>query len=165
MVVLDPYATDAKRVGGVFYISNQSLRAVADRLDHRVVSTGLVTVAAAVVVVAGVALAGWAFRASSNLLGVLVCAATGLVASPITWAHHMVWAVPVLVWLAWAPDRPAGGRVWAVAGAALFWWAPIWTVPNGGNVGAQRARLAAAAGATRSSWPPWCSWSGWPRCC
>ncbi len=128
------YATDAKRVGGVYYISNQSLRAVADRLDHHVVSTGAVTVAAALVVVAGVALAGWAFWASSNLLGVLVCATTGLVASPITWAHHMVWVVPVLVWLVWAPDRPAGGRVWAVAGAALFWWAPIWTVPNGGNV-------------------------------
>jgi alpha-1,2-mannosyltransferase len=128
------YATDAKRVGGVFYISNQSLRAVADRLDHRVVSTGLVTVAGALVVVAGIALAAWAFRASSNFLGVLVCAATGLLASPITWAHHLVWAVPVLVWLAWAPDRPAGGRLWAAAGAALFWWAPIWRVPNGGNV-------------------------------
>jgi len=128
------YATDAKRVGGVYYISNQSLRAVADRLDHRVVSTGLVTAAAGLVVVAGVALAGWAFRASSNFLGVLVCATTGLVASPITWAHHMVWAVPVLIWLVWAPDRPAGGRIWAVAGAVLFWWAPIWRVPNGGNV-------------------------------
>ena len=128
------YATDAKRVGGVYYISNQSLRAVADRLDHHVVSTGLVTLAAGLVVVAGIALAGWAFRTSSNLLGVLVCAATGLVASPITWAHHLVWAVPVLIWLAWAPDRPVGGRVWAVAGAALFWWAPIWTVPNGGDV-------------------------------
>ncbi len=127
------YATDAKRVGGVFYISNQSLRAVADRLDHRVVSTGLITATDAVVVVAGVALAAWAYRSSSSYLGVLVCAATGLVASPITWAHHLVWAVPVLIWLAWAPDRPAGGRVWAVAGAVLFWWAPIWTVPNGAN--------------------------------
>jgi alpha-1,2-mannosyltransferase len=127
------YATDAKRVGGVFYISNQSLRAVADRLDHRVVSTGLITAAAAVVLVAGVALAAWANRASSNLLGVLVCATTGLLVSPITWAHHLVWAVPVLIWLAWAPDRPAYGRLWAAGTAALFWWAPIWSVPSGGN--------------------------------
>jgi alpha-1,2-mannosyltransferase len=127
------YATDAKRVGGVFYISNQSLRAVVDRLDHRVVSTGLVTAMGAVVLVAGIVLAGWAYRASSNLLGILVCATTGLLVSPITWAHHLVWVVPVLIWLVWAPDRPAFGRLWATAGAALFWWAPIWSVPNGSD--------------------------------
>jgi alpha-1,2-mannosyltransferase len=127
------YATDAKRVGGVFYISNQSLRAVVDRVDHRVVSTALVTVLSGLVLVAGVALAAWACRSSSGFLGVLVCATTGLLVSPITWAHHMVWTVPVLIWLIWAPDRPGGGRLWAAAGAALFWWAPIWTVPNGGN--------------------------------
>jgi alpha-1,2-mannosyltransferase len=128
------YATDAKRVGGVFYISNQSLRAVADRVDHRVVSTGLITLASAVVLVMGIALAGWAWRSSSNLLGVLVCATTGLLVSPITWEHHMVWIVPALIWLVWAPDRPAGGRLWALAGAALFFWAPIWKVPHGSNV-------------------------------
>ena len=127
------YAFDAKRVGGVFYISNQSLRAVADRLDHRVVSTGLITLASAAVVVAGVLLAAWAYRSSSSYIGILVCATTGLLASPITWAHHMVWVVPILIWLVLAPDRPRGGLIWAVAGYALFWWAPIWRVPNGGN--------------------------------
>jgi alpha-1,2-mannosyltransferase len=125
------YAFDAQRVGGVFYISNQSLRGTVDRLDHRVVSTGLITGAALVVVIVGVALAAWAFRSSSPFLGVLVCAATGLLASPITWAHHLVWVVPILVWVACAPDRPPGGRYWAVAGAALFYWAPIWRVPSG----------------------------------
>jgi alpha-1,2-mannosyltransferase len=127
------YATDAQRVGGVFYISNQSLRAAADRLDHRVVSTGLITGASVVVVIAGVALAAWAYRSSSPFLGVLVCATTGLLASPITWAHHLVWVVPILIWLVWSPDRPYGGPYWAVAGAALFYWAPIWRVPNGDN--------------------------------
>ena len=122
------YAFDASRVGGEYYISNQSLRAVADRLDHRVVSTDLVTLASLVVLVAGVLLAGWAHRTSSSLLGILVCATTGLLVSPITWAHHLVWVVPVLIWLVWAEDRPAYGRLWAVAGAALFWWAPIWSV-------------------------------------
>ncbi len=127
------YAADAKRVGGVFYISNQSLRAVADRLDHRVVSTGLITVASVGVVIGGIALAVWAFRSSSPFLGALVCASTGLLASPITWAHHLVWVVPILIWLACAPDRPRGGPIWAAAGAALFSWAPIWKVPSGGN--------------------------------
>jgi alpha-1,2-mannosyltransferase len=118
----------------VFFISNQSLRAVADRVDHRVVSTGLITLTSTLVLVMGIALAGWAWRSSSNLLGVLVCATTGLLVSPITWEHHMVWIVPVMIWLVWAPDRPAGGRLWALAGAALFLWAPIWKVPHGSNV-------------------------------
>jgi alpha-1,2-mannosyltransferase len=65
---------------------------------------------------------------------VLVCATTGLLVSPITWAHHMVWVVPVLIWLVWAADRPAGGRLWAAVVAVTFWWAPIWRVPNGSNV-------------------------------
>ncbi len=127
------YATDVARIGGVSYISNQSLRAVADRLDHRLIAGLPITAASGVVLVAGVALAAWAERRSSSFLGLLVCATTGLIVSPITWAHHMVWVVPVLIWLVWAADRPAGGRIWALAGAALFWWAPIWTVPNGGN--------------------------------
>jgi alpha-1,2-mannosyltransferase len=128
------YATDAGRIGGVAFISNQSVGAVIDRADHRMVANGPVTAVSVVVLILGVALAGWAARDSSSLLGVLVCATTGLLVSPITWAHHMVWVVPVLAWLIWAPDRPAGGRVWAGLGAALFWWAPIWSVPNGGTI-------------------------------
>jgi alpha-1,2-mannosyltransferase len=131
------YAFDAKRVGGVFYISNQSLRAVADRLDHRVVSTGLITLASAAVVVAGVLLAAWAYRSSSSYVGILVCATTGLLASPITWAHHMVWVVPVLIWLVLAPDRPTSS-----------------TSTDG-----------SCSRGTRSSWPPWCSWSASRSCC
>ncbi len=127
------YATDAGRVGGVFYISNQSLRAVVDRFDHRVAAVGLVTAASVIVAAIGIALATWAYRTSSSYLGVLLCATTGLLVSPITWAHHLVWVVPVLIWLAWAPDRPPGGWIWAAAGAVLFWWAPVWSVPSGGN--------------------------------
>ena len=126
------YATDAQRVGGVFYISNQSLRGAVDRLDHRVVPTVVVTAASAVVLVAGIALARWAHRDSSPFLGVLVCATTGMLASPISWEHHLVWVVPMLLWLACAPDRPVGGPVWAVAGAVVLVWAPVLHVPSGG---------------------------------
>ncbi len=127
------YATDAQRVGGVFFISNQSLRGSVDRLDHRVVSVGLVTVASGVLLVAGIALARWAHRASSPFLGILVCATTGMLVSPITWEHHLVWAVPILLWLACAADRPAGGPVWAAAAAGVLVWAPVLHVPSGGD--------------------------------
>ena len=127
------YATDAQRVGGVFFISNQSLRGSLDRLAHRAVSVPVVTAAEALVLVAGIALAAWAHRSSSPFLGILVCATTGMVVSPITWEHHMVWAVPVLAWLALAPDRPVGGPVWAAAAAGVLVWAPLLRVPSGGD--------------------------------
>ena len=118
------YVVDAQRVGGVSYISNQSLRGALDRLTHHYIGAGAITALAGCV-----ALAYVSWRRSSPFLGLLICAATGLLVSPITWAHHMVWVVPVIIWLIWGKDRPAGGSVFALLTAALFWWAPIWRVP------------------------------------
>ena len=126
------YATDAQRVGTTFYISNQSLRGAVERLDHRMVAVPLITAAEGAVLVAGIALAWWAHRASSPFLGILVCATTGMLVSPISWEHHLVWAVPILLWLALAPDRPVGGPAWAVGGTAVLVWAPLLRVPSGG---------------------------------
>jgi len=125
------YLFDAHRVGGVVFVSNQSLRSTLVRFTRDHASEHLVVAVVAAVAVAGLAVATRAARSSSPLLGVLVCAVTGLLVSPITWAHHLVWAVPVLLWLALAEDRPAGGRVWAAAGAAWLWWGAIWRVPHG----------------------------------
>src|ERR1019366_1046826 len=109
------YATDAARVGSPWYISNQSIQGTLDRLAHRSVSNVVIDALGALVLVAGIALARWAWRGSSPFLRVLVCATTGMLVSPITWEHHLVWAVPILLWLACASDRPAGGPVWAAA--------------------------------------------------
>ena len=127
------YATDAERVGTPYFISNQSLRGAMDRLDHRVLPVVVVTAAGAVVFVGGIALARWAHRDSSPFLGILVCATTGMLVSPISWEHHLVWAVPILIWLACAADRPAGGPVWAAATAGILVWAPVLHVPSGGT--------------------------------
>lgn len=123
------YVVDAQRVGGVSYISNQSLRGALDRLTHHYITTGPITALAGCVALGGLALAYVSWRRSSPFLGLLICAATGLLASPITWAHHMVWVVPVIIWLIGGKDRPAGGSIFALLTAALFWWAPIWRVP------------------------------------
>ena len=68
------------------------------------------------------------------MLGLLVCATTGLIISPITWVHHMVWVVPVIVWLAVGVDRPRQGPLLAGATAVLFIAAPIWWVPTSWKV-------------------------------
>ena len=127
------YATDAARVGNPSFILDQSLQGTLDRLAHRTVPTAVVDALALAVLIAGIALARWAWRDSSPFLGVLVCATTGLVASPITWEHHLVWAVPVLAWLSLAPDRPAFGRLWATAAGVVLWRAPLQHVPSGGT--------------------------------
>ena len=127
------YAVDASRVGTPSFILNQSLQGTLDRLTHRDVSVLAVDVLGALALVAGIALARWAWRDSAPFLGLLVCATTGMVVSPITWEHHLVWAVPILLWLALAPDRPAGGPLWATAAAVVLWWAPLQHVPSGGT--------------------------------
>jgi alpha-1,2-mannosyltransferase len=121
---------DTSRVGGLLSISNQNLHSALMRLAHGPVSDAIVVPVTVVVLALGLGLARWAHRRSSTMLGVLVCATTGLVISPVTWAHHLVWVIPVIVWLAFAPDRPVHGVRWAVAVAVFFWAGPIWWVPT-----------------------------------
>jgi alpha-1,2-mannosyltransferase len=115
---------------GLSFISNQSLWSLAMRLHHGSVSSAVMIPLLALVAAAGLWLAAAAHRRSSPMLGVLVCATTCLIVSPVTWAHHMVWIVPTILWLALAEDRPRFGRVMAVGAALLFWSAPIWWVPH-----------------------------------
>jgi alpha-1,2-mannosyltransferase len=121
---------DPNRVGGLLYISDQNLSSVLQRLHHGPVSPGLLWPLLAVVAAGGLALAVLAQRRSSELLGVLVCASTALVVSPVTWAHHMVWVVPAIMWLVLAEDRPHRGLAWATGTVLLFWASPIWWVPR-----------------------------------
>jgi alpha-1,2-mannosyltransferase len=115
---------------GLSFISNQSLWSLTMRLHHGSVSPAVMVPVLVVVAAAGLWLAVWAHRRSSPMLGVLVCATTCLVVSPVTWAHHMVWVVPAILWLSLAADRPRYGRAMAAAAALLFWSAPIWWVPH-----------------------------------
>jgi alpha-1,2-mannosyltransferase len=90
---------DANRIGGVGYVSDQSLNGMITRLLGNTSYTQTVYHGVAVVVlVAGLLLARWAYRQQDVLLSILIAAATGLLVSPISWSHHWVWMVPFLVW-------------------------------------------------------------------
>nr|MDT0656800.1 glycosyltransferase 87 family protein [Micromonospora sp. DSM 115978] len=78
--------------------------------------------------VVGMAIAVWASRRGAELLGIVACAVTGLLVSPVTWYTHWVWCVPVL---ALAATRVRRGRrpalallggLWLVFAVALPWW-------------------------------------------
>ena len=117
------------RAGDLSIVDNQNLWAVLDRFSHGVLPGAVMLPVLVAAAAGGLWLAALAHRRSSPLLGVLICAATCLAVSPISWVHHMVWVVPAILWLALAPDRPRWGRVLAAAAAVLFWSAPVWWVP------------------------------------
>jgi alpha-1,2-mannosyltransferase len=121
---------DDRRSGNLRYISDQNLASALQRFTGGPVSPLLVGFLAALFAFGGLALAAWAYRTSSPLLAISVCAATGLIISPVSWVHHYVWVVPLLAWLALADDRPRGGRWWALGLAALLWAGPVWWVPD-----------------------------------
>ncbi len=117
------------RAGDLSIVDNQNLSAALDRLHHSIVPNAVLLPVLVVAAAAGLWLAALAYRRSSPMLGVLICAGTGLLVSPVSWVHHMVWVVPAILWLALADDRPRWGRPIAVGTAVLFWCAPIWWVP------------------------------------
>lgn len=117
------------RAGDLSIVDNQNLWGVLDRFTHGLLPDAVMLPLLLLTAAAGLWLAAQAHRRSSPFLGVLICAVTCLVVSPISWVHHMVWVVPAILWLALAPDRPRWGRPLAAATAVLFWSAPVWWVP------------------------------------
>jgi alpha-1,2-mannosyltransferase len=121
---------DSRRAGNLLYVIDQNLRSAVQRMMHTVPPQPMLSLLTLAFAVGGLALAAWAWRASSVLLGVTICAATGLIISPVSWSHHYVWVVPILAWLIFGADRLRWGRWWALGVAVLFWAAPIWWVPD-----------------------------------
>jgi len=122
-----------ERAGRLSYVGNQNLAAAVERLHHAPVTNLVLAPWLVVVAAGGLWLAALAHRRSSPMLGLLVCAATGLVVSPISWVHHLVWVIPAILWLALGEDRPRLGLPLAIGTAVLFWIAPIWWVPYAGS--------------------------------
>lgn len=97
---------ETDRIGGPMYSSNQSINAELWRLGLRTEDGGsmLWLVLVLVALAASVALMLRLFRAGQPLLALCVNGFFGLLASPVSWAHHFVW-VPffliVLGLLAW----------------------------------------------------------------
>lgn len=119
---------DTSRVG-MAYISNQSPAGAAARIlggVHHV--GGWLTILSIGIGSAGLAVAVAYARRSDWLAAVAVTAATGLLVSPISWAHHWVWIVPALVFL-----HRHGYRIAAATAFGLFALAPMWWTPHDGG--------------------------------
>ena len=121
------------RPGRHFHLDNQSLNGVILRLTHAGSDAHAYWLAAAVVVgIAGLATSILASRRGHELLGLVACAATGLLVSPISWSHHYVYVVPALVLAASGPRRLGYRILGAALVVGLFGW---WPLPIGNQGG------------------------------
>jgi alpha-1,2-mannosyltransferase len=127
----------AGRTGFVGDQQNQSLRGIITRFAGSVAAGQDPWLVVAVIVgLAGLAVAVvlWnSGRAWGRFAGLMACALTALLVSPITWDHFWVWVAPGVALLADAGVRAAGrARAWwlGLAGLVLvvyggwpdFWW-------------------------------------------
>ena len=120
---------------GHFRLLNQSLYGAVLRLTHNAPQGHAYWLAAAIVVgIVGLATAVVASRRGYELLGAVICAAAGLLVSPVSWSHHWVFVVPALALAAYGPAR----RSLRVAGVAvLVTLFACWPVPIAGDGGIQ----------------------------
>ncbi|UKN42599.1 mannosyltransferase [Mycobacterium lepromatosis] len=103
---------DAHRVGPIATSFNQSWRGGISRIMGYDAGLGPL-VLAAIAITAVVAAVAWRVLDRPDRLGkLLVVELFGLLFSPISWTHHWVWLVPLMIWLIHGPlgERP-GARI------------------------------------------------------
>ncbi|MQA08640.1 MAG: DUF2029 domain-containing protein [Pseudonocardiaceae bacterium] len=144
--------SDPGRTGPIHWAGNQSLNGLVSRLSglapwslYAAVGVGLVLAVPAV----------WLMlrfhRQGLALPALLVTAFYGLLVSPVSWSHHWVWVVPLIVLLAarvprgvslpqWRQWAPPAGVILVYASGVLLWmsnghdvelfWSPLQFVPG-----------------------------------
>jgi alpha-1,2-mannosyltransferase len=114
---------EASRVGPPALAHNQSVYGALTRLLDSEPPTLLWLVLAGAVALVALVVAAWWWRRGERVLGTCLAALAMLVASPIAWSHHWVWAVP-LVLVLWTRARVLSVAVAAVFVARPFVWLP-----------------------------------------
>jgi alpha-1,2-mannosyltransferase len=128
----------SSRTGFVGWEGNQSLQAIITRFAGSIAAGEPIWLVAVVpTLVLGLACAALLDRGGHRMAGLLTCALTGLLVSPISWDHHWVWIVPGVVVLVHYGVRARRAARWAHLGLAaviigLFgaWPGSLWGEPN-----------------------------------
>jgi alpha-1,2-mannosyltransferase len=146
----------AGRTGFVGGQQNQSLRGALTRLAGSVNGAQPAWLAVAVAVaLAGLAAAAFLHRRGQAFAGLMACALTALLVSPVSWDHHWVWVAPGLALLIDAGRRAVrGGRAGRRAAACRAAGRRVGRFPRDTLRGGRAwYALAAATWAIFAAWP------------
>ena len=133
---------DASRVGPIGTAFNQSWRGGISRILGHDAGYGPLVLAGIAITTVLAVLAWRAIGGASDRLGAIVVVQLfGLLLSPISWTHHWVWLIPLMIWLLHGPLRERlGARVLGWGWLALtvvgvpwllsFAQPTIWTIPR-----------------------------------
>ncbi len=122
---------DPGRVGGVEYAGNQSVLGLLSRILGHEAPTPLWLCVAGATGLLALASGRLLWRSSSPAarpLAVCVASLGMLLASPISWDHHWVWLVPMVIGLWWSAlprARVVAVVVAVVAASRAIWWSPF----------------------------------------
>ncbi|MER7492347.1 glycosyltransferase 87 family protein [Streptomyces pharetrae] len=114
----------AGRVGHAEETANQALRGVLARALHTPEPGAAWVVSAVLVGAAGLAAAVAAELRGQRAWAVLGCAVTALLISPVSWSHHWVWCVPLVLLLAVRGHRAGAAGALLVFCSYALWWVP-----------------------------------------
>ena len=138
------YWTDAVsnpgRTGPMHWAGNQSINGLINRVtDLAPWSLTAAIIVAAVLAPAAVWLMLRCHRHGQPLAALLVTAFYGLLVSPVSWSHHWVWAVPLIVLLVSRLPQTCPATAWkrwvsVSAVVAVFISCVLLVLPNGRNV-------------------------------
>jgi len=108
------------RIGNVYNPANQSLAGMLARLGGGLPAVyGWWIFSVLVTALAGLTVAALLHRRGHRLAALACCGVTGTLVSPMSWTHHWVWLVPLLIAMATAAWRRRSW-LWTLATVALF---------------------------------------------
>lgn len=146
--------TDTGRIGGGAYASNQSISAVLHRLGIESTVVWFVLALVAGLLVAWVA---WRLlKYGHHIAATVVVGFAALLCSPVSWGHHWVWTLPlVLLMLVWAVRQQVESTRWlllAGTGVFIFLATPQWWFPNTQNLELEWTPLQHLVGSSYLVW-------------
>ncbi len=127
------YFADARRTGGIAYISNQSINGVIIRLSGSVDHGRAFWLPVAVVVAAGILWAARRVHTQRPWLAEAIALAAMLLLSPVSWVHHWVLLLPFVVacYRLGTEGKPRRVLLFLVSALSLtLWFGLVWHVPN-----------------------------------